>query len=109
MKKKSYIIFSDMQADHKRICCELDINTIDITNIFPIDKQETLVMFMSNWDGEFWRRKTAFEAMLYEIATTDSDVKCFATKLMNKLFTRTYIKNYKWPTSRYILLTYLIT
>ena len=94
-----------MQRDHKRICGELEINGgFDTQQVFPVSKQESLVMFMSNWDGEFWRRKTAFEAMLYELATTQTDQKCFASRLMAKLFARTYIKNYRWPSSKYFIL-----
>ena len=82
------------------MCYYMDMYGVDMADFFPIETQNRLLLFLSNFDGEFWRRKVAFEAMLYELATTEeSNNKCFATTLMNALFKRVYLKDYKWPTA----------
>ena len=86
-----------MKNNYKRICAKMDMTGMDILEVFPIQDQETLLKFMSNWDGDFLRRKESFEAMLYEIATTSSEQKCFATRLLKTLFAREYLRDYKWP------------
>ena len=75
----------------------MDVSGVDVTKIFPIPDQSTLLTFMSNWDGDFPRRKESFEAMLYELATTNSDQNCFATRLLKHLFAREYLRDYRWP------------
>lgn len=88
-----------MRKDHKRMCFFLDMNAPDLTDVFPIKDQKSLMMFLSNFDGDFQRRKTAFEAMLYEVATKEDPTSNFSTTLMNTLFSRSYLREYKWPTT----------
>ena len=84
------------------MCFYMDMNGVDTSQFFPVTDQKRLLLFLSNYDGDFWRRKVAFEAMLYELATSSNDVniESFPTSLMNALFSRSYLKDYKWPTAR---------
>ena len=88
-----------MKKDHKRMCFYMDMDSPDISEFFPVTCQKRLLLFLSNYDGEFSRRKIAFEAMLYELATKDDPNNSFSTSLMNVLFSRAYLREYKWPTS----------
>ena len=72
----------------------------DISNIFPVNDMEKLSNFMSNCDGEFHRRKLAFEMMLHQLATTKADQKNFANLFIHALFDRKWLMDVKWPSAK---------
>ena len=90
-------ILLELKNNYKRLSAHIDMAGMDILNIFPIQDHETLLKSMSNWDGDFLRRKESFEAMLYEVATTNTEQNCFATRLLKTLFAREYLRDYRWP------------
>lgn len=72
----------------------------DVMDIFPIKKMDDLLIFMSNIDGDFKRRKIAFEHMLYQLATKNADQSNFGTILMHALFERKFLIGLKWPSAK---------
>ena len=67
----------------------------DISDFFPVEKQEQLEAFMDKDHPQWEERKTEFFNFLYTIASRNK--KGFATGLIKAIFSRQYISKAKWP------------
>ena len=67
----------------------------DISDFFPVEKNEQLELFMDRNHPEWNERKVEFYNFLYTIASNIK--KGFARGLIKALFTRDYISKAKWP------------
>lgn len=67
----------------------------DISEFFPVEKQEQLDAFMDRDHPEWEDRKAEFFNFLYTIASDTK--KGFATGLIKAIFSRKYILTAKWP------------
>ena len=74
---------------------QLAMRGCDISEFFPVEKQEQLEAFMDRSHPEWEDRKAEFYNFLYTIASDSK--KGFATGLIKALFSRQYISNAKWP------------
>lgn len=66
-------------------------------NFFPIDDDSMMKKFIKD-DADFGNRKRDFQALLYMILT-DADLtqRQFQDALQTTIFTRNYLKNFRWP------------
>ena len=67
----------------------------DISEFFPVERQEQLELFMDRDHPEWTSRKTEFYNFLFTIVPTSK--RGFAKGLLQALFTRKYIWSVKWP------------
>lgn len=67
----------------------------DISEFFPVERNEQLEAFMDRSHPEWEDRKAEFYNFLYTIATKTK--KGFATGLIKAIFSRQYICGAKWP------------
>ena len=72
----------------------------DISEYFPVERNEQLQLFMDRDHVEWESRKMAFYNFLYTI--TSSTKKGFARGMIKALFTREYISKAKWPSFGYV-------
>lgn len=71
------------------------ISGCDISEFFPVEKEEQLVAFMDRDHPQWEDRKAEFYNFLLSIASDNK--KAFSTGLIKAIFTRQYISNAKWP------------
>ena len=82
----------------KRLACNTDMESVDLQPFFPCSSNETILEFMSNRDGNYEKRRKAFESFLYSIATSNNSKKrLFSDALFHSLFARNYILSHVWP------------
>ena len=71
----------------------------DLSEFFPVERNEQLEKFMDRQHPDWESRKTEFYHYLYTITTQNR--KAFARGLIKAIFSRKYILNAKWPCSGY--------
>ena len=82
----------------KRLTCSSDMESVDLQPFFPCSDNETLLHFMSNKDGQYEKRRKAFESLLYSIVTSNTSKKrLFSDALFHNLFSRSCILQHLWP------------
>ena len=74
------------------------LSECDISEFFPVERHEQLEQFMDRGHKDWESRKTEFYHFLYTTATTIK--KGFGRGLIKAIFSRKYICETKWPTSR---------
>ena len=67
----------------------------DISEFFPVERQEQLELFMDRAHPQWEERKAEFFNFLY--TTASNNKKAFATGLIKAIFSRQYISRAKWP------------
>ena len=67
----------------------------DISEFFPVKRNDQIYLFMDRQHPEWTSRKQEFFNFLYTIAS--SNKKGFARGLIKAIFHREYIANVKWP------------
>ena len=71
----------------------------DISEFFPVEKNDQIEQFMDRNHPEWTSRKQEFYHFLYTIASDNK--KGFARGMIKALFSRNYIMHSKWPTFGY--------
>ena len=80
---------------HKATFQTLMHGSADISEFFPVERQEQLELFMDRQHPQWESRRMEFYHFLYTIA---SDIKKgFARGIIKAMFTRQYIASVKWP------------
>ena len=74
------------------------MNGPDLSEFFPVTKESQLLEFMDRQHPEWPARRDEFAFYLFN-CVTDSK-KTFTKGLLNRLFTREYMRTVKWPNSR---------
>lgn len=67
----------------------------DISEFFPVEKQEQLEDFMDREHPQWEERKAEFYNFLLSIASDNK--KAFATGMIKAIFSRQYMVKAKWP------------
>lgn len=67
----------------------------DLSEFFPVHRQEQLLNFMDRTHPLWEARKNEFYNLLFTIATNTQS--CFCKGLFTTLFTRSYMVLSKWP------------
>lgn len=67
----------------------------DISEFFPVERQEQLEAFMDRDHPQWEERKAEFYNFLLSIASENK--KAFATGMIKAIFSRQYISTTKWP------------
>lgn len=71
----------------------------DISEFFPVERQEQLELFMDRGHPEWESRKMEFYHFLYTIASKVK--KGFSRGVIKAIFSRQYICSVKWPSHGY--------
>ena len=69
----------------------------DLSEFFPVQRNEQLEMFMDRQNPHWESRKSEFYHFLYTVSSKTQ--KGFARGLIKAIFSRKYILNAKWPCS----------
>lgn len=80
---------------HKATFKTLMEDSADISEFFPVSRQEQLELFMDRQHPQWESRKMEFFHYLFTIASTIK--KGFARGIIKAMFTRQYITSVKWP------------
>ena len=73
------------------------MNGCDLSEFFPVERNDQLEQFMDRDHPEWCNRKTEFYHFLYTIASDNK--RGFARGMIKALFARKYISTVKWPSS----------
>lgn len=67
---------------------------------FPVKEQADLERFLEK-NEDFCNRKRDFESLLYTVITSeDITQRQFQDVLQTTIFTREYLKNFRWPAQK---------
>ena len=105
----SYTDIQDLKSGQARLESKIDIikhhvlrSTFqkamggpDLSEFFPVQRQEQLVNFMDRTHPEWGARKEEFYSLLFTIATNSQS--CLCKGLFKTLFARSYMVQSKWP------------
>lgn len=75
------------------------VKRVNLAPYFPISSLSVLFDFLSNKDGLFKERKEEFECYLNSCALTVPDMDTFSAHLLKILFTKSFIRDHRWPTT----------
>lgn len=85
----------ELKEDMRLYNYHMKMETVDISETFPLKDLESLEKFMDRTDEEWPRKRKAFHHLLF---TTISDKQNrFAGALLQTLFSRDFVSNHKWP------------
>ena len=85
----------EIKSDMKKYIFHVNMQSVDISDFFPLKSGEDLEKFMDKSDEQWMDRRNGFYHLLH---TTIADTKRkFSSSLLHVLFTRDFIKNHRWP------------
>ena len=67
----------------------------DLSEFFPVQRQEQLIRFMDRGHPQWEARKNGFYSLLFTMVTNNQG--CFCKGLFKTLFSRSYMVDSKWP------------
>lgn len=97
LAKTQFEVVLSIQKDVSYFNTKEKYESVDILHFFPITSNTLLLEFMSRADGMFLDRKLQFEYYMTSCATQDKDMDSFVCNVIANVFSRAYIKDYKWP------------
>lgn len=92
-------ILLDIQKDLRKFTFHMRMDTVDISDFFPVNDDETLEKFLDKDHPDWQLRKRGFYHLLYNTLSTNP--KKFAAALLHTVFTRNFISKHKWPGQGY--------
>ena len=85
-----------------RLACNSDMDSVDLQPFFPVTDNETILRFMSDSDGQYEKRRKAFESFLYSIVSSNpTNKRLFSDALFHNVFARNYIVRHLRPCKGY--------
>lgn len=85
----------EIKDDMKQFSFHMRMDSIDISEFFPLKSDDDLKRFMDKSHEEWPLRRRGFYHLLY--TTVSKNPKKFAAALLHTLFSREFISNHRWP------------
>ena len=92
-------MLSDIKDDMRKFNFHMRMDTVDISDFFPLKSDADMKNFMDKSHEDWPMRRRGFHHLLFTTVTKSK--KKFSTALLHTLFTRQFIANHKWPFSGY--------
>lgn len=87
-------MLSAIQKDMKQFSFHMRMDTVDVSEFFPLESNAQLQRFLDRSHEEWPLRRRGFYHLLF--TTVTKEPKRFASALLHTLFTRTFIHEHKW-------------
>ena len=88
-------ILADIKTDLKQLTYQRKMDSVDMSEWFPLNSAEDLEKFMNRNDDDWDSKRKGFYHLLFS-AVNDTKGK-FSNRLLKTLFTRDFICRNKWP------------
>lgn len=85
----------EIKEDMRQFTFHMRMDSVDISDYFPLHSEEDLTRFMDKGHEEWPLRRRAFYHLLYTTVTRSK--KKFAGGLLHAIFSRNFIHENKWP------------
>ena len=85
----------DIKRDLLQFTFHMKMDTVDLSQFFPLQSHEPLLEFMNRGHEDWNLRRKGFYHLLFTTVTKSQ--KKFAAALLHTLFTRNFIRKHRWP------------
>ena len=88
-------MLKEIKTDIAQFSFHMKMDTVDLSNFFPLKTAEDLKSFMDREHEDWPMRRRAFHHLLYTTVTKNK--KKFAAALLHTLFSREFVQQHYWP------------